>query len=385
LLVDKQDFYCPISYTFASGKRMWYQRKPDNFVGQKKDIEGNYDLQAGWEGISIPFEAELVTTDVKGEITHFYSGSEESKNDKGTKIGHEYWLREFNGTVTLKEGSIYNAPFDNPTATGPADKTVDNTFLWDYYYSKDSRRDDNEDIYQNYYQKKDIDGVSHVNVFEDYAYLTQGKPYIIGFPGERYYEFDLSGTFKARHTFRDIPQLGAQTITFASQPAITIATSYEENRSKTVNHGDYSFTPNYLSIEQPAGIFPLNGDGSSFNKTDEATTPVPFRPYFTSSAGSRQAKTIEFYNALSDLGGEDEHQTALCEDLIVRAGRNCIIVTSALLSNTDVLIYSAAGALVNRFTLEPGQTVETPIHNRGVYIVRTADGRIAGRKLAVRQ
>ena len=86
LLVDKQDFNAPMAYTFDASHRMWYQRRPtDNeFV----------DHNQGWQGISLPFTAELVTTNDKGEITHFYSGSETSKNGTGTKIGHEYWLRE---------------------------------------------------------------------------------------------------------------------------------------------------------------------------------------------------------------------------------------------------------------------------------------------------
>ena len=86
LLIDKQDFNCPISYTFGTGKRMWYQRNPDLFV----------DLTKGWETVSLPFTAELVTTQQKGEITHFYSGSR-SVDENGTKIGHEYWLREYIG------------------------------------------------------------------------------------------------------------------------------------------------------------------------------------------------------------------------------------------------------------------------------------------------
>ena len=59
LLVDKQDFNCPISYKFASGKRMWYQRMPDLYV----------DLTKGWEAVSLPFTAELVTTQQKGEMS----------------------------------------------------------------------------------------------------------------------------------------------------------------------------------------------------------------------------------------------------------------------------------------------------------------------------
>ena len=102
LLIDKQDFNAPIAYKFTADKRMWYQRKPDNYVGQKRN--GSFDNYTGWEGISLPFKAELVTTDVKGEITHFYSGSWSSKNGSHSKIGHEYWLREFTA-MTVPAGS----------------------------------------------------------------------------------------------------------------------------------------------------------------------------------------------------------------------------------------------------------------------------------------
>ena len=90
LLVDKNDFNAPIQYTMGSGKRMWYQRNPDLFVDRTK----------GWEGISIPFTAELVTTNQKGEITHFYAGSQESKNGTRTKIGHEVLAARVHGHRT---------------------------------------------------------------------------------------------------------------------------------------------------------------------------------------------------------------------------------------------------------------------------------------------
>ena len=62
-LVDKNDFNAPISYKFASDKRMWYQRTPDDdeFVTLTQDA-----LTKGWQGISLPFTAELVTTQQKG-------------------------------------------------------------------------------------------------------------------------------------------------------------------------------------------------------------------------------------------------------------------------------------------------------------------------------
>ena len=81
LLVDHQDFNAPLAYNFDADHLMWYQRIPTD--------EEYVDLTKGWQGISVPFTAELVTTNEKGEITHFYSGSDQSHNST-TKKGHEY-------------------------------------------------------------------------------------------------------------------------------------------------------------------------------------------------------------------------------------------------------------------------------------------------------
>ena len=68
---------------------MWYQRTPDRYV----------NITKGWDAVSLPFTSQLVTTQQKGELTHFYGGST-TVDDNGTKIGHEYWLREHKGGST---------------------------------------------------------------------------------------------------------------------------------------------------------------------------------------------------------------------------------------------------------------------------------------------
>ena len=179
LLVDKEDFNAPIAYSFDGSHRMWYQRKPEDqeFV----------DFTKGWQGISIPFTAELVTTDDKGEITHFYNTNDPLQNSQnGTKIGHEYWLRELNAIQeeTVSETKVAKASFLYPDASSGS-KTVTNTFLWDYYYENTDvhkQKDKNTDTYQTYYNgNRDYAG---------YPLLASGTPYIIGFPGQTYYEFN---------------------------------------------------------------------------------------------------------------------------------------------------------------------------------------------------
>jgi hypothetical protein len=409
-LVDKQDFNAPMQYTFDTGYRMWYQRIPDNFAGQEKAMDANgYPVlrsDAGWESISLPFAAELVTTDVKGEITHFYSGSATADNDENTshtKKGHEYWLREF---TNIKEETKENvttalADFAYPTAADTdADKTVTNTFLWDYYYKATAghnQLDRNKDTYQTYYQTKDqdedgdIDGDDYVNKFEKYPLMQGGTPYIIGFPGARYYEFDLSGGFEAATTatYKDkLPaKLSKQTITFASNTGTTILVSDDEMTEKrvkqTYSNNDYYFYPNYLNVDMPADRYIMSTDGDAFNKLTAADVTAKtnkvsaFRTYFSTSAKPQQAaRRIMFSNSGSQLGGgeDQEQRDHVSESMEFSAKKHKIVVTSYMQAEADVSIFTVSGVCVASFNIQPDETIETPIYNSGVYIIRAAGG-----------
>ena len=374
-LVDKMDFNAPIAYTFDGDHRMWYQRIPDDdeFVDHTK----------GWQGISIPFTAELVTTNQKGEITHFYSGSETSKNsDK--KIGHEYWLRELRG-IKLETGATETAiaNFNYPDATGDSkdDKNATNKFLWNYYYSKnntlpddDRGRDEHEDFYQKYYKDS--------REYKGYPLLATATPYLIGFPGYTYYEFDLSGTFIPKHTYSAIAGLKKQTITFASKPGITIGVSDDEMTGveKTLTGTkDYTFTfkPNYLTktLTTPEN-FTLDDAGDSYDQVMAETTVLPFRPYFIATATSHDAKeykgetrAIVFSMDDAEIIHEEGDDIGNTGELIIRGKSGKIFVTSTMQSAKEVTIVTAAGALIDRYTIQPGETKETPINASGVYLV----------------
>ncbi|MBQ9642212.1 MAG: hypothetical protein IJV06_11735 [Bacteroidaceae bacterium] len=360
LLVDKQDFNCPIEYSFDNDHRVWYQRTPDRYVSQDK----------GWDAVSIPFRAELVTTNQKGEITHFYSGSAESSNGTHTKIGHEYWLREYKDISAVDAELKAEALFQYPTATGST-KTVNNTFLWDYYYqaaSGHSHQDANDDTYQTYYNNSS-------RVYEDYPRIANGTPYLLGFPGQTYYEFDLSGNFVATTTANPNPaRLLQQTITFVSEEGSTISCSDDELASSKVSYNGYTFTPNYMATAIPAAeAYTMQTDGGSYKLTSAATTAVPFRPYFvgaSSSGAKSRAGTITFSSAESSLLYKDGPDLADLTQgyLDIKARNRSIIVKSHYEKTTTVTIVNAAGALINTFQLEPGSTVETRV-SAGVYIV----------------
>ena len=393
LLVDKQDFNCPISYDFAEGKRMWYQRIPDNYAGQKIALDSNdqpildaageptyeMDTKAGWESISLPFTAELVTTQDKGEITHFYDGS--------TK-GHEYWLREYRKMTVDAEESTADMYYPN---AGSDTKEYTNTFLWDFYYSKDSYKDLNTDEYQKTYYRDAHD-------MENYPYIKAATPYIVGFPGEFYYEFDLSGKWNPQNRVGGvtIEHPGQQTITFASEAStvnnpVTIGVSDTEllNGAEGPYKG-YYFKPNYLNIEVPGNGYIMDSNGASYEMVTSSTDAnkkklSAFRTYFEADSKVVKAPTrrIRFNNVSSQLGGDEQSEGNMAENVDIRAGKRKVIVTSNLKHTADVRIFNVGGLCIANFNIEPGQTIEHPVYHDGVYVVHAAGGRYRT-KLAVK-
>jgi hypothetical protein len=375
LLVDLYDFNAPIAYKFANDKRMWYQRKPDNYVGVKKD-DGTYtDSHLGWNDISLPFKADIVTTNQKGELTHFYKKQDSDGFEKGYDSGHEYWLRGLKGGghTSTSDANVYEAILSYPDANNAdGNKNYTNTFLWDYYYSWNSRDDLNNDDYQ----QGDDNGkyYSEARQFADYPRLAAATPYIIGFPGDRYYEFDLSGEFKAETTLTPNPTpLGQQTITFASATGASIGVS--DDQMGGVNDGNYTFKPNYLAKVLTTSDYVLKADGSSYVKATAGTTALPFRPYFTSANGARSIIFSDETSSLRGQEGEPSIGDELAGTLDITTRRKMIVVTSQLRHDTDIRIFGVNGQTIDAYSIQPGQTVETPVGSSGIYIVRDTTGR----------
>jgi hypothetical protein len=365
LLVDRQDFNAPIAYSFDNNHLMWYQRIPTD----KEYV----DLTKGWQDISVPFTAELVTTNQKGEITHFYSGSDESHNDTGTKKGHEYWLREFRNIEedkTNPNNIIAKGTFGYPNAAGES-KTVENSFLWDYYYQNEfvhDQQDANSDIYLQYRQY-----YKDPRPYANYPLLQAGTPYILGLPGETYYEFDLSGKFLAQNTKVSIPQLGKQIITFASVKGAAIGVSDDEMTGKVVKYGnnDYTFKPSYMNeaLEASSNSYTLNAAGDSYNKVTAATNVSAFRPYFTVAASASPAPQMPqqiVFDTNSSLN--DGPESVLNGNLELYVKDHKIVATSYLKEATTVRIINVSGVTIANFVIKPGETVETPVSIEGVYI-----------------
>ena len=363
LLVDMNDFNAPFAYDFDADHLMWYQRIPAD--------EEYVDITKGWQGISIPFTAELVTTNQKGEITHFYGGSDVSHNSD-TKKGHEYWLRQFEdgGKIVGKE---YQAIFNYPSVAGNT-KNAANTFLWDYYYKNENvhdQKDKNSDTYLEYRQYYNT-----ARSYAGYSYLTAATPYILGLPGSTYYEFDLSGKFEAKNTAAAIAKLDKQIISFVSDKGVNIKISDEELTDNAVTYGGYTFKPSYLNetLTTDATNYALNVAGNSYDKVTAATNVSAFRPYFF-AAGSSPAKGMrESFAKRIIFGGTDNDlrdgpETVLDGSLEIYTRGYNIVTTSHLKEPTVIRIATAAGATFANYVLQPGETIETTVPNTGVYVV----------------
>ena len=354
-LVDKQNFNAPISYRTGQDQFIWYQRTPDAFVER---------ADSGWESISLPFKATTVTTSQKGIITHFYETSDKR---------HEYWLRtpkEIENN-TLKFQSIRK---DNSNEDGI---TYSNTFLWDYYYNNnnsiDRHTDKNGDTYQTYYR----DPVT----YKFYPYAAAAEPYLIGFPGSRYYEFDMSGQFIANNTANNNRQkLNAQTITFVSDDDQIIGVSDNDYDEYVNEIGSYTYRPTYqaLTVGKDTTLL-LNARGSKFVAAAHDTVTVPFRAYLTRHITSQPAQPAQARAAagtwVSSLGIGYAGDVMPMEDIVVDHNLNIytdhmnICIESTLDEPATVTITTVAGKTLQLFTIQPDTRVTVPVNSRGVYIV----------------
>lgn len=372
LLVDKEDFNCPIAYTMGSGKRMWYQRKPDNYV-----TIANGDKTIGWEGISLPFAAELVSTQDKGEITHFYGDNE---------TGHEYWLREYKGgQVSSENSNIFVGKF-NAIVAGSNTKNYTNTYLWDTYYSHDDDEhvtvdnDMNGDVYQKDYYKT-------AHEYSNYPYNAAGTPYLVGFPGASYYEFDLSGNWTPQNRYQGvtIANPGRQTISFVSAKGASIGVSDTERHMVTAD--GYTYVPNYINkkFATKETAFVMADDGGSYVMNAANAIVSAFRPYIVEGSvnGTRGTELKE--NVERVVFDNDSPQILLPKDdrsknlndgtLDIYAKKQKVVVESNLRYVTDVRIVNVAGMTLSSFSIEPGETIETRVESSGVYIVYADNGK----------
>lgn len=328
------NFNVPIKYSFADGYYMWYQRTPQAYA------EGD---GAGWAALCLPFTADLTTTQEKGQITHFYGDS---------TANHEYWLRELRGMETVD--AVVKANFQRPDAVPNQSLVVTNSFLYDKYYEhQDNKNDANNDKYQEYYKNE--------REYKGYPYIKAHTPYIVAFPGERYYEFDMSGKFQPANTGGTIGKLKAQVVTMVSVDNDTIRVT--DDVLKAVAAEGYGYKGAFDNATVSGDTYVLNAKGDQF-EVKKNTKMVPFRAYMTAPASLAPRRIL-----IGNAAQEEEPVEGITErGLTIYGKKDAIYIESTLECEATVVIYGLSGQVVARVKVQPMSKEVVTVPSRGVYI-----------------
>lgn len=347
------DFCVPIKFKVTD--HAWYVRKPMYYANE---------TTGAWEGICLPFTVQKAVASLNGEITHFYGNS---------NLHHEYWLRGLTAVTTTdgKTAATFQRPGDglfNAGNTTSMDYTFHNTFFVDTY---------GDWLYNNvenpYY--------GETQTLTDYLPLTAEVPYVVRFPGNSYYEFDLSSEFYNNILSR---KEAAQTITFHAfgekragenvKKAIEIPIS--ANMETHVNGFYHRGT---FAAKQVANgtIYGMNADGTAFEDDSQLETIMPFRTYMTSistNARTRSADTPSVIHITETTGidkiqpevngnGED---TSEGDELIVRPIPEHRVRIESTYA-TQLKVFSTTGQLYRILDMQPGTAIYSGFHP-GFYI-----------------
>ena len=298
---SNNDFCAPIPFTVT--KHAWYVRKPMYYAEE---------TTGAWEGIRLPFTVNKVKAQINGEITHFYgTPTKDELDDPATNthtLHHEYWLRGLTGVNTGgntggNTGET-TATFQRPGSKEDGLFQAENAASWDYSFKNDFF----VKTYENkLYNKVDNPYYNNVHEYKDYLALTANIPYVVRFPGYRYYEFDLSSKFYNEYTQGLGINTPAQTVTFHAY-----GTEYQPKDGEVVKQGaivipitestgtlgvdGYSHMGTFKAQKVAKGtIYGMNDKGTAFcdklAETSPFATIMPFRTYLTPATTASQTRS----------------------------------------------------------------------------------------------
>ena len=361
---ENNDFCAPIQFTVTN--HAWYVRKPMYYAE---------DATGAWEGICLPFTAQKVMASLNGEITHFYgTPTEEELDNPATNthtLHHEYWLRGLTGVNETEKTATFQRP---DTTAGLFMNESANAAKWNYQFSNSFFGN----TYKDWAYRWDADSYyAKDHEYQDYIPLTAGVPYIIRFPGERYYEFDLSSKFyNSILNKKEDPQ----TITFHAY-----ANKEPQNRAivipitadmKTVSDG-YAHRGTFAAKEVAnGGIYALNTEGTAFSNTATSQTVMPFRTYLTTESTNAGARSSEVPSVIRisettgidriepEINGNDD--TPAGESLFIRPiGAHRVRIESTY--STQLQVFSTTGQLYRILDVRPGTATYSGFPG-GIYI-----------------
>lgn len=359
---DNNDFCVPLKFSVTN--HAWYVRKPMLYAE---------NTTGAWEGISLPFTVQKAEASLNGEITHFCgTPTEDELANPATNthtLHHEYWLRGLTGVDETAKTATFQRPglFIPETA---------NAAIWNYQFSNSFF----VNTYKDLTYRWDADSYyANNHEYKDYIPLAAGVPYIVRFPGERYYEFDLSSKFyNSLLNKKEDPQ----TITFhayglaSEEPqkkAIVIPITAD---MKTVSNG-YAHRGTFAAKEVAnGGIYALNTEGTAFSNTATSQTIMPFRTYLTkesANAGARSSavpsvirisETTGIDRIEPEINGNDD--TPAGESLFIRPiGAHRVRIESTYA--TQLQVFSTTGQLYRILDVRPGTATYSGFPD-GIYI-----------------
>lgn len=349
---ENNDFCVPIEFSVTN--HAWYVRKPMYYAE---------DATGAWEGICLPFTAQKVKASLNGEITHFYG-------DK--YLNHEYWLRGLTEVNTT-----------NNTATFQRPGTTEGLFQAEGAESKDYTFNNNFFVttYGEHFYNKDANPYySNQQEYKNYQLLTKGIPYLVRFPGYRYYEFDLSSKF-----YNNILNTNesSQTVTFhafgnenETEPADK-AIVIPITQAMTTQHNGYYHVGSFAATRVANGtIYGMNAVGTAFDDASTLQTVMPFRTYLTTESTNAGARSSEVPSVIRisettgidriepEINGNDD--TPAGESLFIRPiGAHRVRIESTY--STQLQVYSTTGQLYRILDVRPGTATYSGFPD-GIYI-----------------
>ena len=363
---SNNDFCAPIPFTVT--KHAWYVRKPMYYAEE---------TTGAWEGISMPFTVNKVKAQVNGEITHFYGTPTTDDPAKNTHtLHHEYWLRGLTGVNTGGNTGETTATFQRPGSEEGLFQ-VENAAKWNYTFKNDFFVKTYE---SKLYNKVDNPYYNAEQKYYDYLALTANIPYVVRFPGYRYYEFDLSSEFYNKYTQGLGIDTPAQTVTFhaygreyepkdeeiVEKRAIEIPITASTG---TLDVNGYSHMGTFKAQKVANGtIYGMNDKGTAFSDAFAETSPfatvMPFRTYLTPAATTSQARSSAAPSVIriADTTGIEkiEPDVKITDDddpsgnyLIVQpiGGRRIRIESTYA---TQLQVFSTTGQLYRILDVQPG-------------------------------
>ena len=363
---ENNDFCAPIQFTVTN--HAWYVRKPMLYAE---------NTTGAWEGICLPFTAQKAVASLNGEITHFYgTPTEDELANPATNthtLHHEYWLRGLTGVNETEKTATFQRP---GTTEGLFMNESANAAKWNYQFSNSFFGN----TYKDWAYRWDADSYyANKHEYQDYIPLTAGVPYIVRFPGERYYEFDLSSKFYYSILNK---KEDPQTITFhaygsaSEEPqkkAIVIPITKD---MKTESNG-YAHRGTFAAKEVAnGGIYALNTEGTAFSNTATSQTVMPFRTYLTTESTNAGARSSEVPSVIRisettgidriepEINGNDD--TPAGESLFIRPiGAHRVRIESTY--STQLQVFSTTGQLYRILDVRPGTATYSGFPD-GIYI-----------------